>query len=176
MRKSAFSRAPGGSNDSRRKFGYHLQRRHAPGKPRLAWSRPDRWGRSVISVIGPNGAGNRRCLICLPEKMPPSARRIMTSTSQLGRSTGARTFSHVPGSTGRDLRGDVNYREHRHRRCPTSPRGFRFAIIEGLRQLAVERPSILKLGLERRLHDRVALRDPCAANVIRITQRMASAC
>jgi putative ABC transport system ATP-binding protein len=39
----------------------------------------------------------------------------------------------------------------------TSPRRFRFAITEELRQLAVDRLSILKLGLERRLHDRVAL-------------------
>ena len=39
----------------------------------------------------------------------------------------------------------------------TSPRGFRFAITSELQELAVNRLTLLKLGLERRLHDRVAL-------------------
>jgi putative ABC transport system ATP-binding protein len=39
----------------------------------------------------------------------------------------------------------------------TSPRGFRFAITHELRKLAVDRLAMLNLGLERRLHDRVAL-------------------
>jgi putative ABC transport system ATP-binding protein len=39
----------------------------------------------------------------------------------------------------------------------TQPRGFRFAITDEIRKLAVDRLAILKLGLERRLDDRVAL-------------------
>ena len=39
----------------------------------------------------------------------------------------------------------------------TAPRGFRFAITDELRKLAADRLAILKLGLERRLQDRVAL-------------------
>jgi putative ABC transport system ATP-binding protein len=39
----------------------------------------------------------------------------------------------------------------------TSPRNFRFAVTDEIRALAIERLSLLQLGLERRLNDRVAL-------------------
>jgi putative ABC transport system ATP-binding protein len=114
-----------------------------------------------ISVIGSNGAGKSTLLNLLAGEIPPSTGRIMidgidlTAWPVYRRSNIlARMFQDPRAGICEEMSIIENIAIAAAR---TSPRGFRFAITEALRQLAVERLSILKLGLERRLHDRVAL-------------------
>jgi putative ABC transport system ATP-binding protein len=114
-----------------------------------------------ISVIGSNGAGKSTLLNLIAGELPPSTGRIIIDGTDV---TGwpvyrraiilSRMFQDPRAGICEDMSIVENIAIAAAR---TSPRGFRFAITEELRQLAVDRLSILELGLEQRLHDRVAL-------------------
>jgi putative tryptophan/tyrosine transport system ATP-binding protein len=114
-----------------------------------------------ISVIGSNGAGKSTLLNLLAGELCPSSGRIViddvdvTSWPVYRRSTMlSRMFQDPRAGICEDMSIIENIAIAAAR---TWPRGFRFAITDELRKLAVDRLAFLKLGLERRLHDRVAL-------------------
>src|SRR5262249_37047354 len=114
-----------------------------------------------VTVIGSNGAGKSTLLNVLPGEISPITGRIFidwTGVTQWPvhrRSTMlARMFQDPRVGICEDMSIIENIGIASAR---TSPRRFRFAITEQLRQLANERLSMLQLGLEKRLHDRVAL-------------------
>jgi putative tryptophan/tyrosine transport system ATP-binding protein len=114
-----------------------------------------------ISVIGSNGAGKSTLLNLLAGELRPSNGRILiddtdvTSWPVYRRSaTLSRMFQDPRAGICEDMSIIENIAIASAR---TSPRGFRFAITHELRKLAVDRLAMLNLGLERRLHDRVAL-------------------
>jgi putative ABC transport system ATP-binding protein len=114
-----------------------------------------------ISVIGSNGAGKSTLLNLLAGELRPGNGRILIDDTDVTgwpvyrRSTMlSRMFQDPRVGICEDMSIIENIAIASAR---TAPRGFGFAITEELRKLAVERLAILKLGLERRLHDRVAL-------------------
>jgi putative ABC transport system ATP-binding protein len=114
-----------------------------------------------ISVIGSNGAGKSTLLNVLAGELRPSSGSILiddidvTSWPVYRRSSViSRMFQDPRAGICEDMSIIENIAIAAGR---STPRGFRFAITDELRKLAVSRLSILKLGLERRLHDRVAL-------------------
>lgn len=114
-----------------------------------------------ISVIGSNGAGKSTLLNLLAGELRPGTGRILiddidvTSWPVYRRSTVlSRMFQDPRAGICEDMSIIENIAVASAR---TAPRGFRFAITDELRKLAADRLAILKLGLERRLQDRVAL-------------------
>lgn len=114
-----------------------------------------------VTIIGSNGAGKSTLLNLLAGEISPSTGHIfidgtrVTSWPVHRRSTMlARMFQDPRAGICEDMSIIENVAIAAAR---TAPRGFRFAISEQTRQLAKERLSILQLGLEKRLHDRVAL-------------------
>ena len=114
-----------------------------------------------VTVIGSNGAGKSTLLDVLAGEISPSTGRIFIDGTEVTgwpvhrRSTMlARMFQDPRVGICEDMSIIENIGIAAAR---TSPRKFRFAITEQLRQLANERLSMLQLGLEKRMHDRVAL-------------------
>ncbi len=114
-----------------------------------------------VTIIGSNGAGKSTLLNLLAGEISPSTGHIFIDGTQVTswpvhrRSTMlARMFQDPRAGICEDMSIIENIAIAAAR---TAPRGFRFAISEQTRQLAKERLSILQLGLEKRLHDRVAL-------------------
>jgi len=114
-----------------------------------------------ISVIGSNGAGKSTLLNLLAGELRPGTGRILvdgtdvTSWPVYRRSTMlSRMFQDPRAGICEDMSIIENIAIASGR---TAPRGFRFAITDELCKLAADRLTILKLGLERRLQDRVAL-------------------
>ena len=112
-------------------------------------------------MIGSNGAGKSTLLNILAGELRPGSGRILiddidiTTWPVYRRSAMiARMFQDPRAGICEDMSIIENIAIASAR---TSPRGFRFAITDEFRKLAVERLSILELGLEKRLHDRVAL-------------------
>ena len=114
-----------------------------------------------ISVIGSNGAGKSTLLNLLAGELKPDSGRILIDEADVTvwpvyrrSSLLSRMFQDPRAGICEDMSIIENIAIASAR---TSPRGFRFAITEELRKIAVNRLAILKLGLERRLHDRVTL-------------------
>jgi putative ABC transport system ATP-binding protein len=114
-----------------------------------------------ISVIGSNGAGKSTLLNLMAGEISPSSGRILIDDRDVTAWPVYRRSIILSRMFQDPLAGiceDMSILENLAiAAARTSPRGFRFAITDKLRQLAVDRLSILNLGLERRLHDRVAL-------------------
>lgn len=113
-----------------------------------------------VSVIGSNGAGKSTLLNLLAGELHPTSGRILINNADVTlwpvyrRSAMlSRMFQDPRAGICEDMSIIENIAIASAR---TSPRGFRFAITNGLRRLAEDRLAMLKLGLERRLHDRVA--------------------
>ena len=114
-----------------------------------------------VSIIGSNGAGKSTLLNLLAGELRPSGGRIVIDGTDV---TGwpvyrrsfmlARMFQDPRAGICEDMSIIENIAIAAAR---TRPRGFHFAITDEIRKLAVDRLAILRLGLERRLHDRVAL-------------------
>lgn len=114
-----------------------------------------------VSIIGSNGAGKSTLLNLLAGELRPSGGRIVIDGTDV---TGwpvyrrsfmlARMFQDPRAGICEDMSIIENIAIAAAR---TQPRGFHFAITDEIRKLAVDRLAILRLGLERRLHDRVAL-------------------
>lgn len=114
-----------------------------------------------VTVIGSNGAGKSTLLNLLAGEMSPGSGRIVIDDIELTTwpvylrsKLLARMFQDPRSGICEDMSIIENIAIASGR---TSPRGFRFAIANELRQMAVDRLSMLKLGLENRLQDRVAL-------------------
>lgn len=114
-----------------------------------------------ISVIGSNGAGKSTLLNLLAGELQPGTGRILiddtdvTSWPVSRRSTIlSRMFQDPRAGICEDMSIIENIAIASAR---TAPRGFRFAITSEVRRRAIDRLAILKLGLEGRLQDRVAL-------------------
>jgi putative tryptophan/tyrosine transport system ATP-binding protein len=114
-----------------------------------------------VTIIGSNGAGKSTLLNLIAGEILPTTGRILVDDCEV---TGwpvyrrarmlARMFQDPRAGICEDMSILENIAIAAGR---TSPRRFRFAVTEEIRALAVERLSLLQLGLERRLHDRVAL-------------------
>jgi putative tryptophan/tyrosine transport system ATP-binding protein len=114
-----------------------------------------------VTVIGSNGAGKSTLLNLLAGEMSPGSGRIVIDDIELTTwpvylrsKLLARMFQDPRSGICEDMSIIENIAIASGR---TSPRGFGFAITNELRQMAVDRLSMLKLGLENRLQDRVAL-------------------
>ncbi len=114
-----------------------------------------------VTVIGSNGAGKSTLLNLLAGEMSPGSGRIVIDDIELTTwpvylrsKLLARMFQDPRSGICEDMSIIENIAIASGR---TSPRGFRFAITNELRQMAVDRLAMLKLGLENRLQDRVAL-------------------
>ena len=114
-----------------------------------------------ISVIGSNGAGKSTLLNLIAGEMLPSTGRIIVDGTDVTAwpvyrrsAILSRMFQDPRSGICEDMSILENIAIASSR---TAPRGFRFAITEELKRLAIDRLAILKLGLEGRLHDRVAL-------------------
>jgi len=114
-----------------------------------------------VTVIGSNGAGKSTLLNLLAGEMSPGSGRIVIDDIELTTwpvylrsKLLARMFQDPRSGICEDMSIIENIAIASGR---TSPRGFSFAITNELRQMAVDRLSMLKLGLENRLQDRVAL-------------------
>ncbi|MCK9915574.1 ABC transporter ATP-binding protein [Microbacteriaceae bacterium K1510] len=114
-----------------------------------------------VTMIGSNGAGKSTLLNILAGELTPDRGRIrldeddVTSWPIHARAAKvARLFQDPRAGICEDMSILENIAIAAGR---TSPRGFGFAITSGLREKAVERLSLLGLGLERRLGDRVSL-------------------
>lgn len=114
-----------------------------------------------VTVIGSNGAGKSTLLNLLAGEMSPSSGRIVIDEIELTtwpvylRSRLlARMFQDPRAGICEDMSIIENIAIASGR---TAPRGFHFAITNELRKMAVDQLSMLKLGLENRLQDRVAL-------------------
>jgi len=114
-----------------------------------------------VTVIGSNGAGKSTLLNLLAGEIFPGTGRISIDGTDV---TGwpvyrrsamlSRMFQDPRAGICEDMSIIENIAIGAAR---TAPRGFRFAITDDVRKTAVDRLSMLKLGLEKRLHDRVAL-------------------
>jgi putative ABC transport system ATP-binding protein len=114
-----------------------------------------------VTVIGSNGAGKSTFLNLLAGEFIPSTGRIsidgtdVTSWPVYRRATMlARMFQDPRAGICEEMSIIENIAIAAAR---TSPRGFGFAITRQIREQANERLAMLQLGLEKRLHDRVAL-------------------
>jgi putative tryptophan/tyrosine transport system ATP-binding protein len=114
-----------------------------------------------ISVIGSNGAGKSTLLNLIAGEMLPSTGRIIVDGTDVTAwpvyrrsAILSRMFQDPRSGICEDMSILENIAIASSR---TAPRGFRFAITKELKQLAIDRLAILRLGLEGRLHDRVAL-------------------
>lgn len=114
-----------------------------------------------VTVIGSNGAGKSTLLNLLAGEILPGTGRISIDGTDV---TGwpvyrrsamlSRMFQDPRAGICEDMSIIENIAIGAAR---TAPRGFRFAITDDVRKIAIDRLSMLKLGLEKRLHDRVAL-------------------
>jgi putative ABC transport system ATP-binding protein len=114
-----------------------------------------------VTVIGSNGAGKSTFLNLLAGEFIPGTGRIsiddtdVTSWPVYRRATMlARMFQDPRAGICEEMSIIENIAIAAAR---TSPRGFGFAITRQIREQANERLAMLQLGLEKRLHDRVAL-------------------
>ncbi len=112
-----------------------------------------------VTVIGSNGAGKSTLLNLLAGEFAPSTGRIfiggkdVTSWPVYRRASMlARMFQDPRAGICEDMSIIENIAIGAAR---TNPRGFGFAVDSTVREKAVERLSMLQLGLERRLNDRV---------------------
>lgn len=114
-----------------------------------------------VTMIGSNGAGKSTLLNILSGELIPDAGRVQLDDTDVTTwpiharaSMIARLFQDPRSGICEQMSILENIAIASGR---TSPRRFGFAITESLRKRAVERLSILGLGLEKRLDDRVAL-------------------
>jgi len=114
-----------------------------------------------VTMIGSNGAGKSTLLNILSGELIPDAGRVQlddaeVTTWPIHRRAPmiARLFQDPRSGICEQMSILENIAIASGR---TTPRGFGFAITEGLRKRAVERLATLGLGLEKRLDDRVAL-------------------
>ena len=114
-----------------------------------------------VTVIGSNGAGKSTFLNLLAGEFIPSTGRISIDGTDVTywpvyrRATMlARMFQDPRAGICEEMSIIENIAIAAAR---TSPRGFGFAITRQVREQANERLAMLQLGLEKRLHDRVAL-------------------
>src|SRR5439155_9117759 len=114
-----------------------------------------------VSVIGSNGAGKSTLLSAIAGDVPASAGRILIDGDDVTRQSTARRSARVArvfqdplaGSCGQlTIEENLALAVARGRR-----RGFGRALSSGRRLLFGERVAALGLGLEARLHDRMAL-------------------
>lgn len=114
-----------------------------------------------VTIIGSNGAGKSTLLNLLAGELLPTTGRIVIDDCEVTRwpvyrraKMLARMFQDPRAGICEDMSILENIAIAAGR---TARRGFRFAVSEEIRALAIERLSLLQLGLEHRLHDRVAL-------------------
>lgn len=114
-----------------------------------------------VTMIGSNGAGKSTLLNILSGELVPDNGRVLLDETDVTKwpiharaPMIARMFQDPRSGICEQMSILENIAVASGR---TSPRGFGFAITEGLRKRAVERLGILGLGLEKRLDDRVAL-------------------
>jgi putative ABC transport system ATP-binding protein len=114
-----------------------------------------------LTVIGSNGAGKSTLLNVIAGELVPDSGRVLVD---------GRDITHSPVYRRAPLIARM-FQDPRAGMCEemsilenvaiaaarTSPRGIRIAINAALRREAMDRLAVLGLGLERRLHDRVAL-------------------
>jgi putative ABC transport system ATP-binding protein len=114
-----------------------------------------------LTVIGSNGAGKSTALNVIAGIVAPTSGRIAVDgvdvthwpTNKRAAKI-SRVFQDPRIGTCEDLTILENYALARGR---TQPRGLRLAIDRNIRAEAAERLTVLKLGLERRLDDKVGL-------------------
>ena len=114
-----------------------------------------------VTMIGSNGAGKSTLLNILSGELVPDSGRVLLDDVDVTKRPIharapmiARMFQDPRAGICEQMSILENIAIASGR---TSPRGFSFAITEGLRKRAMERLSNLGLGLEKRLDDRVAL-------------------
>jgi putative ABC transport system ATP-binding protein len=114
-----------------------------------------------VTIIGSNGAGKSTLLNVLAGEIPPTTGRIFIDGSDVTSwpvyrraSMLARMFQDPRAGICEDMSILENIAIAVGR---TAPRRFRFGVTDEIRALAIERLSLLHLGLEQRLHDRVTL-------------------
>jgi putative tryptophan/tyrosine transport system ATP-binding protein len=114
-----------------------------------------------VTMIGSNGAGKSTLLNILAGELTPDRGLILVDEDDVTRTpiharAGkiARLFQDPRSGICEDMSIVENIGIAAGR---TSPRGFGFALTSEIREKAVERLSMLGLGLEKRLNDRVAL-------------------
>ena len=114
-----------------------------------------------VTIIGSNGAGKSTLLNVLAGEIPPTTGRIFIDGSDVTSwpvyrraSMLARMFQDPRAGICEDMSILENIAIAVGR---TAPRRFRFGVTDEIRALAIERLSLLHLGLEMRLHDRVML-------------------
>lgn len=114
-----------------------------------------------VTVIGSNGAGKSTALNVIAGLAKVTAGHVSVNNSEMTKlpvHARARTISRVFQDPKMGTCEDLSILENfalAHGR--TRPRGFRFAITSGIRDLAAERLKILGLGLENRMSDKVGL-------------------
>lgn len=114
-----------------------------------------------LTVIGSNGAGKTTALNVIAGLVAPEAGAVRVSGTDVTKwpthrraSLISRVFQDPKMGTCEDLTILENFALAYAR---TKPRGLRFAIDGGIRGEVAERLSVLKLGLETRLDDKVGL-------------------
>jgi putative ABC transport system ATP-binding protein len=114
-----------------------------------------------VTMIGSNGAGKSTLLNILAGELTPDVGSILVDDDDVtgkpihGRASKiARLFQDPRAGICEDMSILENVAIASGR---TAPRGFAFAITSDIRDKAVERLSMLGLGLENRLNDRVSL-------------------
>ena len=114
-----------------------------------------------ITVIGSNGAGKSTLLNIIAGELLPDSGRVLVDGRDITRwpvhrraQLIARMFQDPRAGICEDMSILENVAIAAAR---TSPRGIRIAIKAAFRREAMDRLAVLGLGLERRLHDRVAL-------------------
>ncbi len=114
-----------------------------------------------LTVIGSNGAGKSTALNVIAGLAAPETGRVTVDGTDITAwpvHARARLISRVFQDPKMGACEDLTILENfalAHGR--TRPRGFRFAIDDGIREQAGERLKLLKLGLENRLGDKVGL-------------------
>ncbi len=114
-----------------------------------------------LTVIGSNGAGKSTALNVISGLAPPTHGKVEVAGKDVSRWKVyqrsrflSRVFQDPKMGTCEDLSILENYALAAGR---TNPRGFRFAVTSSIRDQAGERLSVLGLGLENRLDDKVGL-------------------